>query len=286
MRCRCPLSPGGLICEARTGSSRRAVLFQRSRCSVRVSHNSRCYHPAGKYRISSTDSKACFSYSCPDGSSARSQTLHTCVQASLAGSPAMSVALVPVGDVPRQPYPHCQLPAAQHGASAATSVEAMQQSSGDNDLNGAVTYPSSQAGATSMPSAHSSKRQRPPSLGAVSRLPATPVLRRLLPAIADQQPLERGHFVVHDNSSQAAAPSPPSQQVSELPAKSHKRAKHGSHIGRTAQHSRSATVQSFEHSGGSPGRPQAAQQLCQAAHGNSQQGTFEEVSLCMVLVAL
>ena len=208
------------------------------------------------------------------------------MQAELVGLPAASVALGPTDDAPQQPYPHCQLPAAHRGASAATSVEAMQQSGGDNDLNGAVTYPSSQAGATSMPSAHSSKRRRPPSLS--NRLPATPVLRHLSPAMADQQPLEQGRSVVYDNTSQPAAASTPSQQLSDLPANSHKRAKFGSNTIRPAQQSCPATVHSAEHSGASECQAQTSQQVCQAVHDKSQQGTLEEVSLllCMRHVAL
>ncbi|KAL0047149.1 hypothetical protein WJX82_008077 [Trebouxia sp. C0006] len=58
------------------------------------------------------------------------------------------------GQTPQSPYPHCSLASAQRGASAAASVEAIQQGDEDEDVQGGMATASTQATASGR------KRQR------------------------------------------------------------------------------------------------------------------------------
>ena len=151
-------------------------------------------------------------------------------------------------------------------------MEAVQQDGDDDDdVHGAATFPaSSQAGATSLPSAHLTARQHPSSIN--SRLPVTPALHQLSPASAGRSQLEHRESVVFDNDSQVLASSPSSQQLSELPAYSSKRQRVYSSA---APHS--ARLHSPEGSAASQGHPHTSVHLCQAAHNTSQEGIVEEV---------
>lgn len=191
--------------------------------------------------------------------------------AKLAASPAASATSGRAQLNAHNPTPRCEFPSVQRNISAATSVEAVQQD-GDDDGNvhGAATFPaSSQAGATSMPSAHLTTGQHPSSIS--SRLPVTPVLHQLSPASAGRSQLEHRESVVFDNDIQVLASSPSSQQLSELPAYSSKRQRVYSSA---APHS--ARLHSPQGSGASEGHPQTSVHLCQAGHNTSQQGIVAE----------
>ena len=196
------------------------------------------------------------------------------MQANLAASPAASAISGRAQLNAQEPIPRCEFPSVQRNISAAMSVEAVQQDGDDDDdVHGAVTFPtSSQAGATSMPSAHLPIRQHPSIIN--SRLPVTPVLHQLSPASAGRSQLEHRESVVFDNDSQVLASSPSSQQLFELPAYSSKRQRVDSNAG-----PRSARMDSPEGSNASQGHPQISVNLCQAAHNTSQQGALEEVHL-------
>ena len=184
----------------------------------------------------------------------------------------------------QSPYPHCKLASVQRGASAATSVEAVQQGGEEEDVQGNLTFSSihAAAGATSAPTTSATHQRR---THHNNRLPIASRPRQQSPAStrATSRPsIERGHSVVHDSEYQRATKSPMSQQHSGNHVAAHDRKRQrtdGDTAGPASQH-HAADVLSPECSGASAGHPNAAQhETFQAAPEVTQQGTIQQVHM-------
>lgn len=185
--------------------------------------------------------------------------------------------------MPQSPYPHCTLASVQRGASAAASVEAIQQGGEDEDVQGGMATASTQAAgdATSLPAASHSRRQR---LYHDTRLPIAPSLRQQSPAAnkaTSALPIERGHSVVYDSENRLATQSPSfSQQQFGLStaASGRKRQRAENDVAGPSHAAR--VMLSPECSEASQGHPHTAQhtEACQAAPEITQQATIQEVS--------
>ena len=183
--------------------------------------------------------------------------------------------------MPQSPYPHCTLASVQRGASAAASVEAIQQGEEDEDVQGGMATASTQAAgdATSLPAASHTRRQR---MYHDTRLPIAPSLRQQSPAAnkaTSALPIERGHSVVYD-SEYRLAQSPLSLQQFGLSsaASGRKRQRAENDIAGPSHAAR--MLLSPECSEASQGHPHTAQhtEACQAAPETTQQATIQEVS--------
>jgi len=186
------------------------------------------------------------------------------------------------GQMPQSPYPHCTLASVQRGASAAASVEAVQQGGEDEDVQGGVATASTQAAgdATSLPAATHSRRQR---LYHDIRLPIAPSLRQQSPAsnkATSAFPIERGHSVVYDSEYRLATQSPVSQQQFGLSAAASGRKRQRIEKDIAGPSHAAHMLLSPECSEASQGHPHTAQhtEACQAAPENTQQATIQEVS--------
>lgn len=189
---------------------------------------------------------------------------------------AASAAAFAPGQMPQSPYPHCTLASVQRGASAAASVEAIQQGGEDEDVQGGMATASTQAAgdATSLPAASHCRRQ-----GSYhdTRLPIAPSLRQQSPAAhkaTSALPIERGHSVVYDSKYRLATQSPVSQQQIGLSTaasgRKRQRAENDIHAARV--------LLSPECSEASQGHPHTAQhtEACHAAPEITQQATIQE----------
>ena len=212
--------------------------------------------------------------------------VHHCLQP-LQESPTASAAPALVSEVQAQnhgshsPYPHCNLSAVRRNASAATSVEAVQQGGEDEDIQGGLAVASNHAGgsATSVP-ATSYSRRRQGSLHssmpvALSSRQQSPAYNKATSAVL----IERGHSVVYDSEFQHA-PRSPSFGVPAA-ASGHKRQRTDSGTASPAHQQQAASlVLSPECSEASQGHVQVTQhqETCQAAPETTQQATIQEVS--------
>ena len=206
-------------------------------------------------------------------------------------SPTASAAPALVSEVQGQnhgshsPYPHCNLSAVRRNASAATSVEAVQQGGEDEDVQGGLAVASNHAGgsATSVPATSYSRRQQGPHH---SSMPVALSSRQQSPAhnkATSAVPIERGHSVVYDSEFQHAPRSPGFQQHIGVPAAAsgHKRQRTDSGTASPAHQQQAASLMlSPECSEASQGHVQVAQhhETCQAAPETTQQATIQEVS--------
>ncbi len=208
------------------------------------------------------------------------------LQEPLVISVAAASAAEPPGQVPQSPYPHCKLASLQRGASAATSVEAVQQGGDDEDVQGGMMFANNLAGAgaTSMPTTSSVRHQRPSHHN--NRLPIAPSPRQQSPAsnrATSGFRIERGHSVVLDSEYQRAAQSPVSQQQFGLPiaATGRKRHRTESDTHGPEQQQHAIGMLSPECSEASQGPPHTAQRqtTSHAAPQVTQQATIQEVRL-------
>ncbi|DBB01117.1 TPA: hypothetical protein ACH3X1_001008 [Trebouxia sp. C0004] len=180
----------------------------------------------------------------------------------------------------QSPYPHCTLASVQHGASAAASVEAVQQGGEDEDVQGGMATASTQAAgdSTSLPAISRSRRQR---LYHDIKLPIAPSLRQQSPAsnkATSALPIERGHSVVYDSECRLATKSPVSQHQFGLSAAASGRKRHRTENDIAGPSHAAHTLLSPECSEASQGHPHTAQhtEACQAAPANTQQATIQE----------
>ncbi|DBA69628.1 TPA: hypothetical protein ACH3X2_012691 [Trebouxia sp. C0005] len=192
---------------------------------------------------------------------------------------AASAAASAPGQMPQSPYPHCTLASVQRGASAAASVEAVQQGGEDEDAQGGMATASTQAAgdATSLPAATHSRRQR---LYRDIRLPIASSLRQQLPAAnkaTSALPIEQGHSVVYDSECRLATQSPVSQQHFGLSTAASGRKRQRAEND-TAEPSHAAcTLLSPECSEASQGHLHTVHtEACQAAPEFTQQATIQQ----------
>ena len=200
---------------------------------------------------------------------------------------AVAAAAEPNAQLSQSPFPHCKLASLQRGMSAAASVEAVQQGSEDDDVQG--EFASKQAGGiTSLPSTSSSRRPKPRSLHGI--LPVGPTLQQRSPGSCRKPGLEQGHSVVYDNNHAHSTQSPASQHISGLsPAQQiHKQARSASGNAELAEQAESGLMLSPECSGASQGHLQDTSQheMCQMAPEPTQQATIQEVHHLHFLHAL
>jgi len=184
--------------------------------------------------------------------------------------------------VPQSPYPHCTLASVQRGASAAASVEAIQQGEEDEDVQGGMATASTQAAgdATSLPAASHTRRQR---MYHDTRLPIAPSLRQQSPAAnkaTSALPIERGHSVVYDSEYRLATQSPLSRQQFGLSTAASGRKRQRAETDIAGPSHAARVLLSPECSEASQGHPHTAQhtEACQAAPETTQQATIQEVS--------